>query len=326
MTKRKQKSPEKKPVRKDSARKDPSRNGNGRLSRSSAYIGGVIARHPTAVGGTLAFAVIFGFIAANALWYQPGGHPSPFLRTRDAHDPNALAGYRPATITHDPADVTTFKIERDTGPTTPASGAATVATAPPTAPPPASAPTADGSALVVEVQAELTRHGLYSGVADGKTGPRTTAAIQAFQQKIGMTPTGEATAEVLAALKVGSQSAKTVPAPRPAEDVTSKASTADPVAAAIRSAERVPAAPSRNAAAKVENASLTTSGPRAESALILQIQRGLVNLAYIDVTIDGVAGEQTRAAIRHFEKHYRLPETGEPNEAVLKKMKSIGAL
>ena len=46
MTKRKRKSPEKKPVRKEP----------GRLSRSSAYIGGVIARHPTAVGGSLAFA------------------------------------------------------------------------------------------------------------------------------------------------------------------------------------------------------------------------------------------------------------------------------
>ncbi len=45
----------------------------------------------------------------------------------------------------------------------------------------------------------------------------------------------------------------------------------------------------------------------------MSIQRGLSNIAYADVTIDGVAGEQTRAAIRHFERHYRLPETGEPN-------------
>jgi peptidoglycan hydrolase-like protein with peptidoglycan-binding domain len=44
------------------------------------------------------------------------------------------------------------------------------------------------------------------------------------------------------------------------------------------------------------------------------------------VKVDGVAGQQTRNAIRAFEKHYRLPETGEPSEAVLKKLKSIGAL
>ncbi len=36
--------------------------------------------------------------------------------------------------------------------------------------------------------------------------------------------------------------------------------------------------------------------------------------------------EQTRAAIRHFQKHYNLPEDGEPNQAVLKKLKEIGAI
>ncbi|MNI99193.1 putative peptidoglycan binding domain protein [compost metagenome] len=50
------------------------------------------------------------------------------------------------------------------------------------------------------------------------------------------------------------------------------------------------------------------------------------NLAYADIVVDGVAGDQTRAAIRHFEKHYRLPQTGEPNAKVLKKLKEIGAL
>jgi len=42
--------------------------------------------------------------------------------------------------------------------------------------------------------------------------------------------------------------------------------------------------------------------------------------------VDGVASDQTKAAIRRFQKHYRLPETGEPDVAVLKKLKSIGAL
>jgi peptidoglycan hydrolase-like protein with peptidoglycan-binding domain len=49
-------------------------------------------------------------------------------------------------------------------------------------------------------------------------------------------------------------------------------------------------------------------------------------MAYANVGVDGVAGEQTRAAIRHFQKHYNLPENGEPSEAVLKKLKEIGAL
>ena len=52
----------------------------------------------------------------------------------------------------------------------------------------------------------------------------------------------------------------------------------------------------------------------------------LDRMAYANVGVDGVAGEQTRAAIRHFQKHYNLPENGEPSEAVLKKLKEIGAL
>ncbi len=70
----------------------------------------MIGRNPSAAGGTAAFLVIFSFVAANALWYQPGAHPHPFLRTRDAPFPNVLGG-RPAAEEHS-GNVTTFKIER----------------------------------------------------------------------------------------------------------------------------------------------------------------------------------------------------------------------
>ena len=60
--------------------------------------------------------------------------------------------------------------------------------------------------------------------------------------------------------------------------------------------------------------------------MVMQIQKGLSNIAYSSVSVDGVAGEQTKAAIRRFQKHYRLPETGEPDMAVLKKLQDIGAL
>jgi len=68
------------------------------------------------------------------------------------------------------------------------------------------------------------------------------------------------------------------------------------------------------------------NAPGQPSDLVPQIQRGLSNIAYADVGVDGVAGAQTKAAIRRFRRHYRLPETGEPDELVLKKLKSIGAL
>jgi peptidoglycan hydrolase-like protein with peptidoglycan-binding domain len=82
----------------------------------------------------------------------------------------------------------------------------------------------------------------------------------------------------------------------------------------------------RRAAAAPVQAAARRSDPLPASQMVLQIQKGLSNIAYTDVEIDGVAGTQTKAAIRRFQKHYRLPETGEPDEVVLQKLKAIGAL
>jgi peptidoglycan hydrolase-like protein with peptidoglycan-binding domain len=354
-------------------------------------VGGVLMRHPRPVLGAASFVVLFSFVAANALWYQPGGHPSPFLATRDPKDPNAIAGYRP--YKRIPAeDVTTFRIERsgdskqviEAVPRPPTPAVEQTVAQPSPMPPPAVDPITtlitaapvqgpDGEReLIAEIQRELTKRGLYDGTDDGVTGPRTQQAIVLYQQRMGLPQSGEAGSDLLAALKnerkpaagapssaaahvplpqpskpAASETArvqpkpvaqpKTVPANRPAENISLNSE--DPVAAAIRSSDnsgmrsgqiRIPPAdiptgglrPS-NAVAK-PNAVMTADIPAPK--LVLQIQRGLQNIAYSDVEVDGVAGAQTKAAIRRFEKHYRLPETGEPSEAVLKKLKAIGAL
>ncbi|MBX5022679.1 peptidoglycan-binding domain-containing protein [Rhizobium lentis] len=273
--------------------------------QGASALGGVIGRNPSVAGGTIAFFVIFSFVAANALWYQPGLHPHPIFRTRDPQSPNVLGARRPAD--EQPAEVTTFRIER------PEDAATTSAT-----PAPAT-PAQQPSELVMDIQQQLVRRGLYNGTADGIIGPRTSAAILFFQETVGMAQTGEATPEVLAALKTDAVGPSTVPAEKPREDVRSKAAAEDPVAAAIRSAEKtVKTAPS--AAKQLPSSELVNVD------LVLKIQKGLSNMAYANVGVDGVAGEQTRAAIRHFQKHYNLPENGEPNEAVLKKLKEIGAI
>ncbi len=79
--------------------------------RALLAAGTILGRHPKPVLGIAAFGVLFSFVAANALWYQPEGHPAPFWATRDPNDPNAMPGFR--RIHHDvAADVTTFRIER----------------------------------------------------------------------------------------------------------------------------------------------------------------------------------------------------------------------
>ncbi|HEX5935193.1 MAG TPA: peptidoglycan-binding domain-containing protein [Pseudorhizobium sp.] len=325
MTPRKRKSPNrKKQVR------EP-----GILSRLFQAGASAAGRHPRVAFGVSTFAVVFGFVAANALWYQPGNHPSPFLATRDPQDPNGIAGYRPARRPP-PQDVTTFRIERQE---TAAVEERTPAAEPAAARPSGSAeaspvepdPDAARRRLVAEVQRQLARRGLYHGTDDGLMGPQTAAAILFFQETEGLPQTGEATPELLAAMNAAPAApvetvsapaaslpagAVAVPAVRPAEDVS--AAVEDPVAAAIRAAATAPAAksPPRDLGPEIA----------ASADLVIQIQRGLSNIAYTDITVDGVAGSQTRAAIRRFEKHYRLPETGEPNELVLKKLKAIGAL
>lgn len=316
--------PKRKSPRKAATRKEP-----GFVSVAARAVGQQVLRHPRLVGGCAAFFVVFGFVAANALWYQPGHHPSPFLRTRDEENPNGIPGYRLASGLGENGNVTTFRIERqtDNAPGLPQTPAAAVPSAQPGAVPAATpqAPVAhQPSELVAEIQRELARRGLYEGPADGMPGPLTTAAILFFEETVGMEQTGEPTSRVLAAMKIDSATTvaaipKALPKDRPAEP-NSGGVAVDPVAAAIRNAE--------TSTPKAQSVSLSSADAKkhAPKDLIAKIQQGLVNIAYADVKVDGMAGEQTRTAIRNFEKHYRLPETGEPNEAVLKKLKSIGAL
>ncbi|MCF1460069.1 peptidoglycan-binding protein [Agrobacterium vitis] len=380
MTTRKRKSPDKRKP----ARKEP-----GFLMMAARASMRLCARNPARFTSTVGFVVVMGFVAANAFWYQPGRHPSPFLRTRDPHDFTAMLGLNSNhSLKPDPDDVTTFRIQRQTAENTPVStapGAGGSATG--------VVPASDTGAdpLTASIQAQLIRLGLYDGAADGKRGPRTDAAISAYQRRIGMSVTGAPSDDLLAAMSVdqkspasadpkGSADPKAGAAPkgsappvRPMErpvQVTATADDAiDPVAAAIRNAEKTvttaQSAPVRPAPARLPTATPVStaavssgkpqSGTRAnapvpqapvaatnlastggddaiatgasgEASLIMDIQRGLINIAYTDISVDGVAGDKTKAAIRHFERHYRLPETGEPNMAVLKKLKSIGAL
>ena len=285
----------------------------------AALIGSAVGRHPAIAGGMALFFGVFGFVTANALWYQTGAHPSPILRTRDPASPYQIPGRK--SFLHaqqaDAGNVTTFRIERQ-------DSASDSATAPSTAQS-SGAP----SKLIADIQAELIRHGLYDGAADGKPGSRTTSAILFFQEASGLRQTGTPTPELLAALKASNAaSAQTatdranttavVPSARPV-NISATADAIDPVAAAIQNAEK-------NIRTGAVAAKATPSDAVNKVNMVMQIQKGLSNIAYSNVSIDGVAGEQTKAAIRRFQKHYRLPETGEPNMAVLKKLQDIGAL
>ena len=241
----------------------------------------------------------FSFVAANAMWYQPGAHPSPLLRTRlpFTHPQTANLEEEPGGAS--PRKVTTFVIQRED------EAAAAKSEQPKPEPEaevaqiqPAATPVT-GSTLITSIQKELTRRGLYDGPADGKTGPKTAAAILRFEKQAGRPETGDR---------------KRNTARSPAERAWLRKGHGPP--------PDLPNGPMRTS--RAARASSTRLPPRsamprsihrfipkvdipASSELVMNIQKGLSNLAYTDVSIDGVAGEQTRSAIRHFEKHYRLP-------------------
>jgi peptidoglycan hydrolase-like protein with peptidoglycan-binding domain len=278
-------------------RKSPERGGRGkqpapsRAKRILLATASAIGRHPRAIGGFVAFGVIFSFIAANALWYQPRHHPAPLLATRMFEDAKATRAM-PELADEDPG-VTTFRIERQSDEQ-----------------PSQAAEKPEPSPLIREIQVALAGRGLYDGPADGLSGPKTEAAILFFQQTEGMAETGEPSNALLARLKhvasptddAGVKTASTK-AELPVDEVAALIGQADDPAIRVIP-EKKPASP----------------------ALVMQIQKGLSGMAYANVKVDGIPGDATRTAIRAFEKSYRLPVTGEPSERVLKKLRSIGAI
>ena len=300
---------------------DETGNGQGILG----LLGSVISAHPSLAGGSVAFAVIFGFVATNALWHQPGQHPAPILKTRNvASSAPPLASAKPDALTPlikgaPTRTVTTYRIERsDETPT--ASIPVPVAPAPavPQVSPEVSVATASDPVLV-QIQTELARNGLYTGEIDGLMGPKSAAAIRAWEKANGYRETGEASAALLAIMEQASVQSRMQAAPA---EVASRQPVVLPTPKPAPSAPAV--ASDARAGEPVTIPAVIAQG--AASELVQQIQSGLSNIAYADITVDGVAGSQTRAAISAFEKHYRLPVTGQPNEIVLKKLIEIGAL
>ena len=373
MTARKRKAPE----RRKAPVKQP-----GLLMQALTALGRALTRHPRRVAGLLSVCVASSFVAANALWYQPEGHPAPFFRTRDAKDPNAIAGFRPFVRPHDD-DVTTIRIQRATDDdlrqiirtgNAPAAPSQT-ATGPAAMAPAAMAPPASVNANAAPQGQQMSVAAAIHAAEPQLAAPAANAAHPIPEQPVGsikgpiavpvQRPSGSLKGEdpVAAAIRTAERGAPASQAmPKPPADIPAASKAAKPDAAAnkpvpVAASPRTPvttglppvaaqsvakqAASAQNLAhpapvglpANPVSATANAAGNAASSsaagdntALIMQIQRGLLNIAYTDVTVDGRAGAQTKAAIRHFQKHYRLPENGEPSELVLRKLKSIGAL
>lgn len=78
--------------------------------------------------------------------------------------------------------------------------------------------------------------------------------------------------------------------------------------------------------ARPTTSSIAAAAPAPESreALVIKIQAGLKAFGNEAIDIDGVVGTKTRSAIKEFQSLFDLPVTGEPDEALYRKMREIG--
>lgn len=163
-----------------------------------------LGRKPLDAIGLFLLVIAVGAILANALYRQPGPHPSPIFAVK------------PRPVATEPAE----------GVVPPMPRARPAGIVP--AKPDAARPRAD---IVGDIQRELTRRGLYDGPADGMMGPKTDAAIRDFEAAAKLKPTGEPTEEMLAAIQRAPLKPEK-PAPR-------AAARADPIADLIAPGPRV---------------------------------------------------------------------------------------
>jgi len=151
------------------------------------------------------------------------------------------------------------------------------------------------SSLVREVQASLADVGIYKGKVDGIHGDETKRAIQEFQEKAGIIPDGEASYGLLANIK---------------------------------SAFAVAQVQGQNL--QSGNIKTSTQQPQLivmDTAMISRVQNGLREI-YGDqqIAVDGIFGNQTREALRRFQKRFRLPITGELDQVTLDKLREAGVM
>ncbi|MBE7183631.1 MAG: peptidoglycan-binding protein [Methylobacterium mesophilicum] len=147
---------------------------------------------------------------------------------------------------------------------------------------------------VRRVQEKLKALGIHRGAVDGLPGADTRKAVAVFQAEAGLEPTGIIDKALLSALDAASGSTGSVLKPARAR--------IDP--------GDLPALPA------------TT--PAADGQRVLLIQKGLRAFGNEAIETDGKMGTRTRAGIKQFQAMFGLAQTGEPEAAVLDKMREVG--
>lgn len=158
-------------------------------------------------------------------------------------------------------------------------------------------PKAPASSLVREAQSHLSALGYYLGEVDGLYGPKTREAIISFETAYGYEASGLVSTSLLR--NIGDVAQNSGRQLSPAEDpIDARPSISRPV----------------------------DTRSQVDAALIARVQIGLINFGEVEISADGVLGQETKAAITRFQQRYKLNVTGAPDDAIIRKLEDIGAL
>ncbi|MDD7909161.1 MULTISPECIES: peptidoglycan-binding domain-containing protein [Pseudovibrio] len=154
-------------------------------------------------------------------------------------------------------------------------------------------------ALVKDVQRELRRLKVYPGTVDGLEGPATKRAVLAYERARGLPETGTVNSRLLARLTMdsgplGVQTAS-IPKPRTAPGIS-------------------------------QSGRLTADQISASTNKVQAVQQVLADLGYGPLTVDGVVGGQTTAAVKQFEKDRGLEVTGQLRESLVRELEKISGI
>ena len=273
---------------------------------------------PLALVGILVMALTSAAIIANALFMQPQSAELDMIRAAKSgmqqHDSGVMTRNK---STHSPAQSAALK--------------------------------QDHVALTLSIQRQLTMAGYYVGPLDGLEGVQTREAVLAFQDAVGMPATGRVSIElhdiltgrtpiqgpvrtqvqtpvqpqaqpnttgtIVTTTKVDqprTTNLTTLPKARP-KTTTKRLAVMPPVPSQRSSQTNAPVPPE-------------TIGSLEADPVLAKVQSALSRFGYGNLTVDGLMGEKTRAAIANFQRSRGHPVTGTLNDRLLQEMMIMGYL
>jgi peptidoglycan hydrolase-like protein with peptidoglycan-binding domain len=200
----------------------------------------------------------------------------------------------------------------------------------------------DDREIAVKAQRQLKALGFNPGAVDGSMGPQTAIALREYQRTYRLPQTGRLDEATLRSLLPERFQEPSSSASLSNREVTTKAQRQlkalgfDPgttdgdvgpqTEAAVREYQRAYRLPQTGILDEATVRSLLPDEfqplavPLSNRETVVQAQRQLKALGFNPGSVDGNTGPQTEAAVREYQRAYRLPQTGKLDEATVRSL------